>query len=210
VRHLIADRLGSHWRFFVMDLQRLLLHPLGFHFRILPDANGGGLIVWVDPSDRGAFQHGQPHPAPAVGAEVWVPVVAENMCSVECAESREVEEYGAVCRNLDHHEGEVLGGHTHVLLRATVTALGARRWCPACGGRGFDEEEADTCFKCDGEGRKMACPDDLCRGAGECIHPDGYVSCGACKGLGEVYDPCPTCQGTPPWWATVTLKRMGA
>jgi hypothetical protein len=64
VRHLVADRLGSHWRFFVMDLQRLLLHPLGFHFRTLPDATGASTRCWVceldedDAEDYSEIDHG--------------------------------------------------------------------------------------------------------------------------------------------------------
>jgi hypothetical protein len=44
----------------------------------------------------------------------------------------------------------------------------------------------DTCWKCDGVGVLLVCIDDLCRGAGECMHGDGYAECGVCGGTGEL------------------------
>lgn len=45
-----------------------------------------------------------------------------------------------------------------------------------------DEDASDYCAECDDEGRRMICPDDMCRGVGECIHGDGYVICPRCNG----------------------------
>jgi hypothetical protein len=192
-----------------------------------------GRMFVVDADRNTAPFSAQPsavHPAPAVGAEVWVPnpiwtrLGAYHSLVKETADAEELADADAYCSKCEWvgvadgnpycplcdsevFDVDALTESDLADLRATVTAVGAAQWCPACGGRGFEEDEADTCYKCDGEGRKMACPDDLCRGAGECIHADGYVSCRACKGLGEIYDPCPTCQGTPPWWPTVSLRR---
>jgi len=48
-----------------------------------------------------------------------------------------------------------------------------------------------TCLRCDGEGFIIICPDDMCQGAGECIHGDGEMLCPDCHGEGEVYrGPC--------------------
>lgn len=49
-----------------------------------------------------------------------------------------------------------------------------------------DEEyhEPATCWKCGGEGIIVFCMDDLCHGAGHCIHGDGDAMCPACRGEG--------------------------
>jgi hypothetical protein len=52
----------------------------------------------------------------------------------------------------------------------------------------FDEDEldddeyeyADGCNTCGGAGFIVVCIDDMCRGAGECIHGDGEVQCPDC------------------------------
>lgn len=46
----------------------------------------------------------------------------------------------------------------------------------------WDDEDSDYCGECDNEGRVMLCPDDMCRGVGECIHDDGWMICPRCKG----------------------------
>jgi len=38
------------------------------------------------------------------------------------------------------------------------------------------------CTRCDNSGFILICPDDMCRGLGECIHGDGEVVCPDCKG----------------------------
>ncbi len=59
----------------------------------------------------------------------------------------------------------------------------------------FDEDEiedddfydsayyADGCQRCGGEGFIVICPDDMCRGAGECMHGDGEAPCPDCGGI---------------------------
>ena len=43
-----------------------------------------------------------------------------------------------------------------------------------------------TCWECGGDGEVLTCIDDMCRGAGECMHGDGYGVCRPCKGTGEL------------------------
>jgi hypothetical protein len=50
----------------------------------------------------------------------------------------------------------------------------------------FDYDDSYGCNRCDGEGLILVCIDDMCRGAGECFHGDGYATCPACKGSGEI------------------------
>ncbi len=50
---------------------------------------------------------------------------------------------------------------------------------------GLEDDGPWTCSECDGEGVRLVCPDDMCRGVGECMHGDGYVTCFCCKGEGE-------------------------
>lgn len=50
-----------------------------------------------------------------------------------------------------------------------------------------DEEfhEPATCWNCGGEGFVISCFDDLCHGAGYCIHgDDGHDMCRECQGEG--------------------------
>jgi hypothetical protein len=55
----------------------------------------------------------------------------------------------------------------------------------------FDEDEIDDnyydtedayCQRCDNRGSIIVCIDDMCRGAGECMHGDGEIICPDCKG----------------------------
>jgi hypothetical protein len=55
----------------------------------------------------------------------------------------------------------------------------------------FDEDEIDDdyfdtedvyCQRCDNKGSIIVCIDDMCRGAGECMHGDGEIICPDCKG----------------------------
>lgn len=41
-----------------------------------------------------------------------------------------------------------------------------------------------SCWKCGGRGIVITCIDDLCHGAGECMHGDGEETCDACHGEG--------------------------
>ena len=43
-----------------------------------------------------------------------------------------------------------------------------------------------VCNTCNGEGWIVIFCDDMCRGAGECIHGDGEILCPDCHGEGEV------------------------
>ena len=56
----------------------------------------------------------------------------------------------------------------------------------------FDEDEHDDddfpfdvggCNTCGGEGFIVVCIDDMCRGAGECMHGDGEIPCPECGGV---------------------------
>lgn len=38
------------------------------------------------------------------------------------------------------------------------------------------------CQRCDNQGFIVICIDDMCRGAGECMHGDGEIVCPDCKG----------------------------
>jgi len=46
----------------------------------------------------------------------------------------------------------------------------------------YNGEFDDYCTRCDDSGFILVCPDDMCRGMGECIHGDGTVVCPNCKG----------------------------
>lgn len=44
-------------------------------------------------------------------------------------------------------------------------------------------DDADPyCHRCDNRGFIIVCIDDMCRGAGECMHGDGMMICPDCKG----------------------------
>jgi hypothetical protein len=45
----------------------------------------------------------------------------------------------------------------------------------------YDDEDA-YCHRCDNRGFILVCIDDMCRGAGECMHGDGEIVCPDCKG----------------------------
>jgi hypothetical protein len=56
----------------------------------------------------------------------------------------------------------------------------------------FDEDEyddevgeywdSDGCNRCGGTGTIIVCIDDMCRGAGGCMHGDGEIVCPDCGG----------------------------
>lgn len=46
--------------------------------------------------------------------------------------------------------------------------------------------EPESCPQCHGEGFIVDCCDDLCVGAGRCMHGDGNRLCPTCKGNGEI------------------------
>lgn len=56
----------------------------------------------------------------------------------------------------------------------------------------YDEQHCDydgSCYYCGGGGWVVVCIDDLCRGAGECMHGRGDAPCPNCnKGMRK--DPC--------------------
>jgi hypothetical protein len=47
-----------------------------------------------------------------------------------------------------------------------------------------DDYDGDSggCNTCGGEGFIVTCIDDMCRGAGECMHGDGETPCPDCDG----------------------------
>lgn len=51
------------------------------------------------------------------------------------------------------------------------------------------EPEFSECSRCDGEGVILICIDDMCRGAGECFHGDGYAPCPECCTSPETTEP---------------------
>lgn len=51
---------------------------------------------------------------------------------------------------------------------------------------GLDDWDPHDCPRCDGEGEVMVCPDDMCRGSGECFGTRR-------KGC---FAPCPACRPT--------------
>ena len=46
----------------------------------------------------------------------------------------------------------------------------------------FCDDDGGYCWNCGGEGFILVCCDDLCHGAGYCMHGDGEVTCPTCKG----------------------------
>ena len=47
---------------------------------------------------------------------------------------------------------------------------------------GYFDNDEPYCLRCDCKGFIMVCPDDMCHGAGECMHGDGEMVCPDCKG----------------------------
>lgn len=45
-----------------------------------------------------------------------------------------------------------------------------------------EDDDGGYCFRCDNQGFIIVCVDDMCRGAGECMHGDGEIVCPDCKG----------------------------
>lgn len=46
----------------------------------------------------------------------------------------------------------------------------------------FDDGDIGGCNTCGGAGYIVVCIDDMCRGAGECMHGDGEIPCPDCGG----------------------------
>jgi hypothetical protein len=155
------------------------------------------VVRWllVATGSDGEVNHAFPqprHPAPAVGAEVWVPEGWRYTSNRTGTQSHPPYEYEADYRGV-RNTGEWRDAESMPIvaarLRATVTALGARQYdCEECGGAGTV--------------------------AGALRHLRGSAAALAVGDLpgaeAEMLSPCPTCQGTPPWWATVALRREGA
>ena len=47
----------------------------------------------------------------------------------------------------------------------------------------YDLYASDGCQRCGGSGVIVVCIDDICRGAGECMHGDGEIACPDCGGI---------------------------
>jgi hypothetical protein len=190
--------------------------------------NGGmyaGMLTWVEPYGPCMIRRYVEHPAPAVGAEVWVGPACE-FCR------RGTETHPATCHQDGQHEGSEAGyacdeacahdqsfkdtsqfwddGGCRPLdppLRATVTALGAARYCETCESTAGPHYQCPACG-CEGDGPPPErCPCNMA------VRPPGW-GCPAnddlghsCDGAPHALDACPTCQGSPPWWATVSLRR---
>ncbi len=79
----------------------------------------------------------------------------------------------------------------------------------------FDEDELDDdefyddgdgyCNDCGGEGWIVTCIDDLCHGAGYCIHGDGMALCHCNDLMGDKYAPS---NAPANWQAPRNLKQM--
>ena len=49
----------------------------------------------------------------------------------------------------------------------------------------YSDYDDGACPECDGEGLRLTCVDDICRGLGYCMHDSGgYGTCQLCKGTG--------------------------
>lgn len=48
-------------------------------------------------------------------------------------------------------------------------------------------EEPEPCWRCDGDGIIVICPDDMCQGQGWCMYGDGEIICTVCGGDGVLY-----------------------
>lgn len=46
----------------------------------------------------------------------------------------------------------------------------------------YDDDYLDGCNTCGGRGWLIVCVDDMCQGAGECMHGDGEIPCPDCDG----------------------------
>jgi len=49
---------------------------------------------------------------------------------------------------------------------------------------GLNDYDEPVCLRCGGSGELLICWDDLCHGAGECMHGDGEIECPTCGGSG--------------------------
>ena len=47
----------------------------------------------------------------------------------------------------------------------------------------YDIFASEGCQWCGGQGFIVVCIDDMCRGAGECMHGDGEIACPDCGGI---------------------------
>ena len=47
----------------------------------------------------------------------------------------------------------------------------------------YDLYDSDGCQRCGGSGVIVVCIDDMCHGAGECMHGDGEIACPDCGGI---------------------------
>ena len=50
----------------------------------------------------------------------------------------------------------------------------------------YDYDWPPICLRCGGDGTILFCPDDMCRGLGECMHGDGEMDCPDCQGEGVI------------------------
>lgn len=73
--------------------------------------------------------------------------------------------------------------------------------CPACGN---PVTHSDRCLLCDEMNEVVDCCDDLCVGAGRCIHGDGMAPCPECSGTG-IRRWCPKCHADY-WLAKETVR----
>jgi len=48
----------------------------------------------------------------------------------------------------------------------------------------YESDDANCCYHCGGVGFVVICCDDLCHGAGHCMHGDGEEDCPVCNADG--------------------------
>ncbi len=77
--------------------------------------------------------------------------------------------------------------------------------CPACDN---DVTHSRHCYDCNEFNEVCVCCDDLCQGAGECMHGDGMDPCPECNGIGIVRW-CPKC-GADYWRAKEAAEKVKA
>lgn len=106
-------------------------------------------------------------------------ISTKNAWCLGCDKLMPVREMKLITRRIDPYV-QIEDGPSDYIHRSNRV-----RMCPACFKSEHEDDEDDGCCeRCNGEGQILICIDDMCRGAGECMHGDGYAQCPNCKGQG--------------------------